>query len=220
MPQFDLFTFSSQIFWVFIFSLLLISLLLFLVSRSVGRSAVKAEQGVSRSSPLKGRGFGRRGLHSRAQASSNMLKRVNPDFKPKAAPSADVKNHTFGLFSGDGTLGAHASGDNKKGTKLGPLAGISYRLRISLKNLAYNRAMLLSLRRDWGMGTCGPFKSWVYNEKRGVYEWYYGFYWQVGDMDEVYFFLKSYAASPLIGFSWRTHRKVVRLLSSMEQHLL
>jgi hypothetical protein len=155
-----------------------------------------------------------------AEPARFLRKRVNPMFKPKVTPSDDVMVHTFGLFSGDGTLGACKSGSQKAKKNHGPSSAISYQMSIKLADLPLNRGLLNSIRRDWGgIGTAKPYKERRFSEVRGVWEWYYGYYWQVSDMNHLYFFLKAYANSPLIGLSWRNHLRVVRILSSMEQAL-
>ena len=147
-------------------------------------------------------------------------KRVNPMFKPAVMPSDDVKAHTFGLFSGDGSLDAFKSSQKKAKQDYGPSSAISYQMRVRLADLPLNRALLNSIRRDWGgIGTVKPYKQRRFSEVRNVWEWYYGYYWQVSNMNHLYFFLKAYIDSPLIGLSWRNHLRVVRILSSMEQAL-
>ena len=96
-------------------------------------------------------------------------KRVNPMFKPKVTPSDDVMVHTFGLFSGDGTLGAFKSSSKKAKKDYGPSSAISYQMRIKLADLPLNRALLNSIRRDWGgIGTAKPFKERRFSEVRNV----------------------------------------------------
>lgn len=97
-------------------------------------------------------------------------KRVNPMFKPTVMPSDDVKAHTFGLFSGDGTLGAFKSSPKAR-KDYGPSSAISYQMRLKLADLPLNRDLLNSIRRDWGgIGTAKPFKERRFSEVRGVWE--------------------------------------------------
>ena len=152
MPQFNLFTFSSQALSAANYFKKTAFLKNELFPLNTYKTASSAKESTFQTEPAR-----------------FLRKRVNPMFKPRVTPSDDVMVHTFGLFSGDGTLGAFKSSSKKAKKDYGPSSAISYQMRIKLADLPLNRALLNSIRRDWGgIGTAKPFKERRFSEVRNV----------------------------------------------------